>query len=444
MYEDQLRSIAGSVRKIAKNGVLPEPEIKLLTGLLRSLLMLGKWPDAALLAVKETRVEWGEQEPELVLLEQKVELFASWLAGVRVLDPGESLRAAFAQAKRGETLVLPAGIYAHADLLRADDSGEGRTAVMAWPAQAAYLQMNPVGGSDTIHIKSSHVELDGLRIQCDDRAGIKFSSQFPVEDVELRNLLIEGGYTSGREWGIHGYSTADLTIRDTEVRDLLGPQSEHAAYLHLHGKTSRHLFERFKARRTGRTAVQIVAREGEGPRPLPGSIDLFYCEAHDTCLEGGGGGSAFTFRGGMAQHRVRLVGCVARLGCDPTLDPMLGRNITGALVNDAVQGLSWDDAGVENLELIGCDFEVGSVYPGDRPLAMISHVSGELNLADCRMVVHPGSQPIALKLDRDTIGQIRVQPMRKMEGRVFWGGATYASWDDFLVGTADDPKVIRP
>jgi len=439
-----IRTVVKTYKTVSVLNAVPDAKWDAYTKVLSRLITQGRGSMVVILSLRDLRVDFELTAPEWDSHQEAVERFVEWLGRVTPAKAGADLASLVKGSKRGDTILLAPGTYDHARLQRdSEDEGLGFTTIMAWPQHTAMIQNNPVGGSNTLSIRSSSMHLDGLVIQGDDKAGIEFYDNFPVSNILLTNLRFLHGFTGGREWGIHGYSVGDLTVANTEMLGL--EKGEHGIYLQPHGYCGRYMFDRVTVKRSGRTHSQIVSRNGK-PRPQPGKLDWYGCVAEDNGLEDGGGGSAFTIRGGMKDHEATFYGCVSRQGCDPTLPVDLGRNITGSMVVDAgsdKSGGSWDGAGVAKLTLSECHFEVGSVYGGDRPNVMISHTPFVELMANT-IINHPGSQPVALQLDRDTIQTLKVHPQKRIQGRISWGGAIYEGWDAFLAGTADDQRVVRP
>jgi hypothetical protein len=238
------------------------------------------------------------------------------------------------------------------------------------------LRDTKVGSTDTLILKSGlrDLILEDVFFEIDDRSAIKTEDK-GARKVSLINCKIIGDgdprdplWHADTKWSQHHYMTGGWSEIGTLTQ---GVFQEHGDYRHqLQGN---HAWHNCVTRWCGRTRLQIVNRMAESGTPMPigyGDVLLQGDHVEDVCLESGGGGSAYTFRGGMPDSAVTLQRCRVRLGCDSRLAAPFNKNITGALVMDSAGESSpgagdaaWP-GGTESLTLTEPDFEVGTVYPG--------------------------------------------------------------------------------
>ena len=138
----------------------------------------------------------------------------------------------------------------------------------------------------------------------------------------------------------------------------------------------------------GRSFVKATNRPGENGAYY-GSAGLLHIEngmVADACLEQGGGGSYIDLSGHTGQLLVRNV--EFRIGEDASLDPDLGKNITGMLVSDAYSGIAGGD-----IKLDGVTCKRGGAYRAGRSNVFLKEVAGKVTLVDCQMLDAPGQPP---------------------------------------------------
>lgn len=305
-----------------------------------------------------------------------------------------------------------------------------------------------VGSSDTLLLKSGVRDLivdgggDGKLLACS-RAGIKTEGPGGARRVWIRRLSVDGGWDATQnnkplpnKWLSHSYLTGGWIESDVSY---VGCADEHAWY--GHNIQGNHFFSRVSAKWCGRTALQIVNRMKEVNDPYPegfGDVTLEDCSAEDVCLEQGGGGSAYTFRGGMKESVVTMKRVTVRLGCNVDLHPTLRGRATGALMMDSgpesnpgAGDAAWP-GGTKELRCTDCDFEIGTAYPGvgsaKRPCVKVGAV-GLFTWTGGRIKVPAGE--IALEI------QVSCQHFLwsgtpEIEGMVRYRGATYQTWDEFV------------
>lgn len=320
------------------------------------------------------------------------------------------------------------------------------------PGRSSILLPNPVGGSDTLlfGVGLDGIELSHMTLRADDRGTIKTGEDATgkpcAHNVLLRCLDIFGdgdaftaGWKNAAKWAIQAYNTGKWLIEDVVVWSIF---LEHVAYLHnIQGD---HTLRRVSARHFGRTFLQIVNRKNEGLEGF-GNILVQDCDAEDGCLEGGGGGSLLTFRGGMPTSDVVIERFTARLGCNELLAKDFQDSITGVLLMDSAgpsqpgKGDEAWDGGTGALHVIDPDWEVGTKYGGKgsaiRPLAKIGAVEfAELVFTGSkpgRMIRRGVSTPVALEVFNSAKRfKIRGDPT-EFEGQVYYQGRKYGNYSAF-------------
>jgi hypothetical protein len=243
------------------------------------------------------------------------------------------------------------------------------------------------------------------------------------------------------KWAGHYYFRGAWSEIGTVIESVF---QEHANYDHqLAGNLA---FSKCVTKWCGRTRIQIVNRMNEAGDPMPvgyGDVLIQDDYVEDVCLEGGGGGSAYTFRGGMPTSTVTLERCKVRLGCNPALAMPFAKNITGSLVMDSSTeskpgaGDMAHPGGTEQLILIEPDFEVGTAFPGvgsaRRPNVKVGAV-GSFVLhwgANGRIVQGAGAHQIALEIANSTQAFRFSGAPSAWSGQVKYKGTTFPSWSAF-------------
>jgi len=262
---------------------------------------------------------------------------------------------------------------------------------------------------DTITIAQQypvgHIRFENFEILASQRAGVIFYTPPPDganRGFEFIDCTIDGGYDhalqAGREskWGVLGHGLADFVfagrIGRAAVRNI---QHEHAFYIqNPRGDVT---LENIDGSRLGRTFVQVVAREKEGP-PGRGKITVRGCHVEDTGLAGRDehkGGTAFTFAGRLEDCTILVEGCRYRAGFNRELTHLTRAGTpygTSALV-------AWD--GRENrpngaLTLRDNHFEMAP-GTGERPLVSIG-ACRSVSIAGKNQFL-AGGHPVALAID---------------------------------------------
>jgi hypothetical protein len=358
------------------------------------------------------------------------------------------------QAAPGDQILVKPGTYRRMQLKKSPRSaGAPPIAFIAEVPGTVIIDRDvKVGSTDTLLIGSGQgdVLFDGLELIADDRAGIKTEGPGGAKAVSFKNCSVHGigdAYTQDWrddvKWLSHGY----LTAKWSEIgMKYYSCWDEHARY--PHNIQGNHIYSGGSVKHCGRTALQIVNRMKESGTPMAegkGNVTISYEEVTDVCLGMGGGGSAYTLRGGMPNSVVTLTGCMVRLGCDSKLALPFNENITGALVMDSgpeskpgAGDAAWP-GGTKELHVIGCSFEVGKVFPGvggaRRPNVKVGDV-GLFVLQDSHIIQHPGAHQIALEIEA-TCKSFKFAGTNEVVGQVkFWNSAVgfelFQTWADFI------------
>jgi hypothetical protein len=308
-----------------------------------------------------------------------------------------------------------------------------------------------VGSSDTIILKSGLRDLIidgsapfGLKswlLACS-RSGIKTEGPAGARKVTLLNLIVDGGWNAETnlkglpvKWLAHHLLTggwAEVGV------DYVGCADEHARYFkNLQGN---HYFGQGSVKWCGRTALQVVNRMNENGTPMPegyGDVTVEDESVEDVCLEQGGGGSAYTFRGGMKDSVVTLNRTTVRLGCNAALHTSLRGRATGALVMDSgpesaagAGDAAWP-GGTKELHVNDADWQTESVYDGtgsaERSCVKVAEV-GLFSWNDGRIVVPVND--LALEIF-PSCKAFWWSGSPEIVGKVRYWGATYPDWASF-------------
>lgn len=310
------------------------------------------------------------------------------------------------------------------------------------PANRPIIIGNPVTGSQTLYaewaggfsLKDMVLKGDDISMfQSENPSSKRWNGSHPGNrDIFLDNVDMDGGFNHltnegpRNKWGALVYEMGKTAYPPREGfvwRNSRwgGIYKEHAMYQHNAQGNQR--FENLKIRGCGRTAFQFANRAGEGPDGY-GNITFERCVVKDVCLEDGGGGSAFTFKGNH-NGKYHLIDCGVQLGCDDRLHPEFQRNITGSLV--AHKSKSAPSRYTKELELEDCHFEVGKHFVGEgsarRANLDISH-TGTFKMHGCKVISHPGTRE-ALRIDPDTVGNLILDQSNEVRGDVIYGDKTW-------------------
>lgn len=304
-----------------------------------------------------------------------------------------------------------------------------------------------VGSSDTLLLKSGLrdliVHFNGATLLACSRAGIKTEGPGGARGVWLNGpVAIDGGWNAyendkplPNKWLAHHYLTGGWTETGLTY---VGCADEHARY--FHNIAGNHYFGSTLVQWCGRTALQIVNRMKEVDDDMPegyGDVVIEDETVIDACLEQGGGGSAYTFRGGMKDSSITMNRVNVRLGCDPALNKALHGRATGALVMDSspesapgAGDMAWP-GGTNELRCTDCDFEVGTVYPGTGSAKRPNVKVGAVKLFTWkggRIKVPAGEVALEIQKSCDTF-LWSGSPV--IEGKVVYKGERFNSWDEF-------------
>lgn len=314
-----------------------------------------------------------------------------------------------------------------------------------WPRDlgvTTIVRDDEVGGSDNFILGEgdSNFVLETLNIELDDRAGVK-----TVTGVGRAHALIDvwmygkgtphdPAWRDTSKWGVHAYTTAGWN----EVRCLKwGIYGEHGGY--FHNIQGNHNFVEGGAGYLSGCDLFFANRQNEGPVGRGNVLikDRFVKEA---CIVQGG--SVFTFRGGMPDSDIVFDHVTAKLGCDPLLASPFNQNICGVISVDSADetapgkgDAAWP-GGTKSLTIKnGCDFEVGTVWPGRtgmiRPVVQVSSL-GSFRIENARIRVRrqPGAYPIAIAFGVNH-GSVSFGPGVTIDGCIDYEGTRFTSLDLF-------------
>jgi len=347
------------------------------------------------------------------------------------------------QAVPGDQILVRAGTYKRLQLQKSTRPvGSPPVAFIAEPGVVIDRDVK-VGSTDTCLIKSGQGDLyfEGFEFISDDRAGLKTEGPGGAHGVAFKDCSVHGlgsaydpAWRYDSKWLNHGYMTSKWTEIGTNYYSCW---DEHARY--LHNIQGNHAFSGGRVKHTGRTALQIVNRMKETATDMPegkGNVKVYGERVTDVCLGQGGGGSAYTFRGGMKDSVITLEACDVQLGCDPLLAAPFNQNITGCLVVDSggeskpgAGDMAWP-GGTKEVHVKGCSFEVGKVFPGvggaRRPNVRVAEC-GLFTLTDSAIIQHPGAHTIALEV-WDTCHEFKSIGTNDVRGQIMFKGFLFNSW----------------
>lgn len=303
-----------------------------------------------------------------------------------------------------------------------------------------------VGSSDTLLLKSGVRDLiidgQGALLLAASRSGIKTEGPGGARKVWLKDMTVNGGWNvtgnskpPPNKWLAHHYLTGSW-IESGMV--YTGCADEHARY--FHNIQGNQFFSGNLISWCGRTALQIVNRVKEVDTMMPqgyGDVTVENEEVVDVCLEQGGGGSAYTFRGGMPSSTITMKRVSVRLGCDAALHKDLQGRATGALLMDSgpesnpgAGDMAWP-GGTAALRCYDQDYEVGTVYPGvgsaKRPCVKVGAVK-LFTWTDGRIKVPAGETALEIQHSCETF---MWSGKPEVVGKVRYKGQLYDEWDDF-------------
>ncbi len=382
--------------------------------------------------------------------------------------------------QRGDVIELEPGDFRHFRITLSTDRRPGverveqaadvvwgrdpQTTIRARLPGTVRILPNPVGGSQTLYFEwGGAFTFQDIIFTGDDMSALaserpasdRFSFHQGFRDLWFFDCHVEGGWnpllgtgTTGK-WGILNYemgrSAEDAPGWVWKGGSMEGVFQEHFHYFHnvqgdvwIGGKGPH---RPLRARWAGRTFFQMANRRGEGPAGY-GNLTFRDIVVEDTCLEDGGGGSAFSFHG-RHQGTILLERVKVRLGANPELPEPWNRNITGALVAFA----GGDTGGAPNGDLVvrQCDFQVGPFYDG-----VGAARRANVEIRECRSFVleatriaqlGPDPRP-ALEIASDLItGSIVLDDDCVIVGRCVFDGVSYPNYASMLAAVEAHPKV---
>lgn len=337
------------------------------------------------------------------------------------VTPADDITTKIKAAQPGDVLLLRPGAYKW--ISQANGKLFSPPLTIAALGKAT-IQQNPnVGSTDACIFGPGEggFFFQDCDFQGDDRAAVKTTSgvgaglTFNRCSLRGQGSPYDSAWVDVSKWGFHAYDTADVHFVDCDFASIF---HEHAVY--LHNIKGDHSFENCTVRWCGRTAIQVVNRTSEGAAGV-GNISVLGGKFYDTCLEDGGGGSMFTFRGGMPSTKVALVSVYARLGCDPLVQYHADQ-VTGFTVVDA--GDQAYPGGTGQIGLINCDMEVGTVHGAGNNARRAGHqfsALGKLIIQNSRLVQGPNASPILLDISpngKDPVQKVQIIGQNTLVGRI--------------------------
>jgi len=326
----------------------------------------------------------------------------------------KSIQAQIDRAVSGQTINVSPGLYKRFHFDQGWGVG-GLSGVFGLQKDSPpIIVRNPLGGSNTISVRDARsVDLANLIVDVgDEAAGVMTYTKKMRNRLGLQNILFDGGWNGdlnvgrkGAKWGLRSNHT-----RVVEADSVVGQNiyKEHLFYIGVNewidlSTPIRHIIrlENSIGRRLGRTFLQAVSYEGEGKSPEELYASIVNCMAIDTCITGGGGGSAFTFRGGFDKAIIYLDGISSFQGCDPSLNPKSGQNITGHLVVDLGGYINPQPFSCDTLVLNDYNFVTGLAYPGvgsaRRPFIQLEKPR-KITIGSGKLKAGEGVLPIAMTI----------------------------------------------
>ncbi len=369
--------------------------------------------------------------------------------GVKTTTSKNPIEIAWMQSAPGDLILLTPGNYKRITLKKsARPKGSDRVSIISEvPYEATILRDLVVGSTDAIYISSGvrDVNFSGLKIQVDDRAGIKTVGPGGASAISFLDCIIYGdfdGYIVGSKdvskWGGHHYYTKNIVVANCEYRGIF---HEHSDY--YHGVQGNHYFEGNTFLHLGRSRIQVVNRKTENGHLEPiGFGDFVIKDEIITDSNINDGGCTFSFMGGMPTSNVMLENVTTRLGCDSALASDLRNNISGIFVMQNAgpsapgAGDEAHDGGTKTLTWKDCTFEVGLVYPGKGSFVRDALTVGAVeNFTMIGGVYRQATSRNRALLDINT-SCLNFKVLRDpdiFEGTINYKGTLYKSWDLFIV-----------
>lgn len=311
-----------------------------------------------------------------------------------------------------------------------------------------------VGSSDTILLKSGlrdliidgghHLGAPWGTLRACSRSGIKTEGPAGARKVTILNLKVDGGWDAETnvkglpvKWLSHHYLTGGWAEVNVHY---IGCADEHARY--LHNIQGNHYYGGGSVKWCGRTSLQVVNRMNENGTPMPegyGDVTVEDETCEDVCLEQNGGGTTYTFSGGMKDSTVTMNRVTVRLGCNPALHSTVRNRATGCLMMQSgpeskpgAGDMAWP-GGTKALIVTDCDFQTESVYDGtgsaERPCVKVGAVK-LFQWNDGRVVVP--SHDLAFEIF-PSCETFKWSGSPEVVGKVRYHGTTYATWNDFVI-----------
>lgn len=353
---------------------------------------------------------------------------------------------AWMSAAASDDIILADGDYRRWTLKNAPRPKGSVVAIRAENRHAAVvLRDEMVGSTDAIILKAGldGLILDGLKIEVDDRAGIK-TEPGGASKVTLLNCWITGRgngptdplWKDNSKWGQHHYDRkgwAEIGTICEKVYDEHGDGYDHS----IQGNQS---FDGCVTRWCGRTNRQWVARQNEGS-VAKGDVTVTNEYVEDVCLGQGGGGAAYSCHGGCPTSNFTFRNVTVRLGCNTSLALPFNRNITGSFMfrsaPESAPGAgdaAWP-GNTKSLTLENVDCEVGTAYPGvgsaRRANGDFAAIETMRLLGNVRWVQGPGADATAFKVSGSVVDFKWSAASVQWAGEFNYKGRRYKGWDAF-------------
>ena len=308
------------------------------------------------------------------------------------------------------------------------------------------INKHTVGGSNTISLNTEQrVVLKNLIVEIGDTAGLMCYTNIENQRVGLKNVHFDGGWNAdlnaGRKdakWGVRSNEVVKWVAENVTANNIY---REHGFYHTINGLRKR-IFNSTHciAKRTGRTQSQYVSYDSD-PQPDEVEINLVHSIGVDNCLTTGGGGSAYTFRGGFPKAKIYMDHCLSLQGMDPTLHATPGNNICGGLVCDNGPK-SWDrdKYSCDELVINGGKFLMGKYYPGvgsARRQNLKIKNPRKLTMGGITATNYPDAHPVVLEIESPRVygltpGPYTFKAADKYIGRCVFDGETFDDYNSML------------